>query len=165
MLDFLARDCYNNAAKAVGHKALADDNQLDAWDLENLLTVALRIKSPEKLNSYILVDTFLFLSFDEDFDTLREEFASAFYDEVDREPRSSELPEMRISYDVRMTESSLLIRETLSRELHRLNEQVKQRKLGAITAIMPDENPKRDKSQDTAAHKNLQCVDSGRGYP
>ena len=144
---------------------MADDNQLDAWDLENLLTVALRIKSPEKLNSYILVDAFLFLSFDEDFDTLREEIASAFYDEVDREPRSSELPEMRISYDVRMTESSLLIRETLSRELHRLNEQVKQRKLGAITAIMPDENPKRDKSQDTAAHKNLQCVDSGRGYP
>lgn len=144
---------------------MADDNQLDAWDLKNLLTVALRIKSPGKLNSYILVDTFLFLSLDEDFDTLREEIASAFYDEVDHEPRSSELPEMRISYDVRMSESSLLIRETLSRELHRLNEQVKQRKLGAITAIMPDENPKRDKSQDTAAHKNLQCVDSGRGYP
>lgn len=144
---------------------MADDNQLDARDLKNLLTVALRIKSPGKLNSYILVDTFLFLSLDEDFDTLREEIASAFYDEVDHEPRSSELPEMRISYDVRMSESSLLIRETLSRELHRLNEQVKQRKLGAITAIMPDENPKRDKSQDTAAHKNLQCVDSGRGYP
>lgn len=144
---------------------MADDNQLDARDLKNLLTVALRIKSPGKLNSYILVDTFLFLSLDEDFDTLREEIASAFYGEVDHEPRSSELPEMRISYDVRMNESSLLIRETLSRELHRLNEQVKQRKLGAITAIMPDENPKRDKSQDTAAHKNLQCVDSGRGYP
>ena len=96
----------------------------------------------------------LALTFHEDYDGLRKKMARIFYDELQREPNASRLPTLAVSYGQTIRNAQAFISRDLSAALRCLKELAKQRELGTIVAVMPDEKPKRANKQDTAVQKD-----------
>ena len=138
--DSLAGYHHTNAAKALAQGALAYPGQLRASDLEeHIFSIVLRIQGNRKLKNRIRVSTVLALTLHEDYDGLRKKMARIFYDELQREPNASRLPTLAVLYGQTIRNAQAFILRDLSAALRCLKELAKQRELGTVIAVMPDE--------------------------
>ena len=133
----------------------SDTSSDDGEDLDYLPSYTTRTQAQHTLNEQpgrdissesieafcrgIRVSTVLALTLHEDYDGLGKKMARIFYDELQREPNASRLPTLAVSYGQTIRNAQAFIPRDLSAALRCLKELAKQRELGTVIAVMPDE--------------------------